>query len=90
MTVSAQSRDGAGSAAGDEVEVDGDLDDAPREVSGPADMTAALAQAAGARAAFDQLSYSNQRRWVTSVEDARTAETRQRRIDKLVSELRGS
>jgi hypothetical protein len=90
LPVSAQIRDGAKIAAGDEVEVDVELDDAPREVSVPDDVAAALARAPGARAAFDQLSYSNQRRWVTSVEDARTAETRQRRIDKLVSELRDS
>jgi len=90
LPVSAQIRDGARIAAGDEVEVDVELDDAPREVSVPEDVAAALARAPAARAAFDQLSYSNQRRWVTSVEDARTAETRQRRIDKLVSELRDS
>jgi hypothetical protein len=90
LPVSAQIRDGAKIAAGDEVEVDVELDDAPREVSVPEDVAAALARAPGARAAFDQLSYSNQRRSVTSVEDARTAETRQRRIDKLVSELRDS
>jgi hypothetical protein len=90
LPVSAQIRDGAKIAAGDEVEVDVELDDAPREVSVPDDVAAALARAPGARAAFDQLSYSNQQRWVTSVEDARTAETRQRRIDKLVSELRDS
>jgi hypothetical protein len=90
LPVSAQIRDGAKIAAGDEVEVDVELDDAPREVSVPEDVAAALTRAPGARAAFDQLSYSNQRRWVTSVEDARTAETRQRRIDKLVSELRDS
>ena len=90
LPVSAQVRDGARIAAGDAVEVDVELDDAPREVSVPEDVAAALARVAGARAAFDQLSYSNQRRWVTSVEDARTAETRQRRIDKMVSELRDS
>ena len=90
LPVSAQIRDGAKIAAGDAVEVDVELDDAPREVSVPEDVAAALARVAGARAAFDQLSYSHQRRWVTSVEDARTTETRQRRIDKMVSELRDS
>ena len=88
LPVSAQIRDGAGIGAGDEVEVDVELDDAPREVSVPEDVTAALAGVPEARAAFGQLSYSHQRRWVTSVEDAKTPETRQRRIDKMVSALR--
>ena len=88
LPVSAQIRDGAGIGAGDDVEVDVELDDAPREVSVPEDVTAALARVPEARAAFGQLSYSHQRRWVTSVEDAKTPETRQRRIDKMVSALR--
>src|ERR1700759_1630833 len=85
LPVSAQIRDGAKIGAGDEVEVDVELDAEPREVSVPDDVTAARAQSPDARAAFDKLSYSHQRRWVTSVEDAKTAETRQRRIDKMVS-----
>src|ERR1700742_3657887 len=76
LPVSAQIRDGAKIGAGDEVEVDVELDAEPREVSVPDDVTAALAQAPDARAAFDKLSYSHQRRWVTSVADAKTAETR--------------
>ncbi|RPI84926.1 MAG: hypothetical protein EHM41_12145, partial [Chloroflexi bacterium] len=34
------------------------------------------------------LSYSNKRRIVLGIEDARTAETRQRRIDKAIGMLR--
>src|ERR1700684_608190 len=44
LPVSAQIRDGAGIAAGDEVEVDLELDTAPREVSVPEDVAGALAQ----------------------------------------------
>lgn len=87
QSVSAQIREGAGIAAGDEVEVDLELDSEPREVSVPEDVAAALAQEPDARGAFEKLSYSHQRRWVTSVEEARTPETRQRRIDKMVSAL---
>jgi hypothetical protein len=87
LPVSAQIRDGAGIGAGDEVEVDLELDTAPREVTVPDDVATALAAAPAAQAAFGKLSYSNQSRWVLSVEDAKTAETRQRRIDKMVSEL---
>ena len=87
LPVSAQIRDGAGIAAGDEVEVDLELDTAPREVSVPADAAAALAGTPAARAAFEKLSYSHQSRWITSVEDAKTQETRQRRIDKMIAAL---
>jgi hypothetical protein len=87
LPVSAQIRDGAGIAAGDEVEVDVELDTAPREVSVPEDVTAALAQAPAAQAAFGRLAYSHQLRWVTSVGDAKTPETRQRRIDKMITTL---
>lgn len=54
----------------------------------PSDFTEALNHDADARRFFDGLSYSNQRRVVLSIEDAKTAETRQRRIDKAVIMLR--
>ncbi|HEY2522024.1 MAG TPA: YdeI/OmpD-associated family protein [Streptosporangiaceae bacterium] len=87
LPVSAQIRDRAKIGAGDEVEVDVELDTAPREVSVPDDVAAALAAAPAAQAAFGKLSYSNQSRWIGSVEDAKTPETRQRRIGKMVTEL---
>ena len=87
LPVSAQIRDGAGIAAGDEVEVDLELDPARREVSVPEDVAGALAGAPAAQAAFEKLSYSHKSRWVTSVEEAKTPETRQRRIDKMMAAL---
>jgi hypothetical protein len=88
LPLSAENRAGAGVAAGDEVEVELELDTEPRAVSVPADLTDALDRDADARRFFDGLSYSNQRRIVLSIEDAKTAETRQRRIDKAVANLR--
>jgi hypothetical protein len=88
VPISAEHRSGAGVQAGDEVEVDLTLDDAPREVVVPDDLAAALAADAAARSRFDGLSYSNQSRIVLSVEGAKAAETRQRRIDKAVTDLR--
>ena len=88
IPLSAENRALAGVSAGDEVDVEVELDTAPREVEVPPDLAAALDADAAARSAFDALSYSNRRRWVLSVEDARTAQTRQRRIDKVVSTLR--
>ena len=86
--VSAEHRAGAGVAGGDEVEVDIDLDTAPREVSIPADCAAALEAEPAARRTFDGLSYSNQSWHVLQVEGAKTDETRQRRIAKSVDILK--
>jgi hypothetical protein len=85
--VSAENRSGAGVSGGDEVDVELALDTAPREVTVPPDFADALNRDAEARQSFDGLSYSNKRRYVLSIEDAKTAETRQRRIAKAVSTL---
>ena len=88
LPVSAEIRERAGVAAGDEVEVDIELDTEPREVTVPPDFAAALDRDADARRAFDGLSYSNKRRYVLSIEEAKTEETRQRRIAKAIDTLR--
>jgi uncharacterized protein YdeI (YjbR/CyaY-like superfamily) len=90
IPVSAEVREGAGVAAGDQVDVGIELDTEPREVIVPPDLTEALDGDADARRGFDGLSYSNKRRYVLSAEGAKSAETRQRRIAKAVSELRES
>jgi hypothetical protein len=89
IPLAAEQREAAGVTAGQEVEVDVEVDDAPREVEVPEDLGAALAADEAARAAFEKLSYSNKRRIVLSVEGAKAAETRARRIDKALAELRG-
>jgi bifunctional DNA-binding transcriptional regulator/antitoxin component of YhaV-PrlF toxin-antitoxin module len=88
LPVAAEVRERAGVAAGDEVEVEVELDTAPREVAVPADLAAALAADADAKRFFDGLSYSNRRRHVLLVEDAKNPETRRRRIEKAVAMLR--
>jgi hypothetical protein len=52
MPVSAQVRQDAGVAAGDVVDVDLELDEAPRTVTVPADLAEALARDAGGAAAL--------------------------------------
>lgn len=86
--VSAESRAIAGVAGGDEVEVEIELDDAPREVTVPTDFAEALERDTDARQFFEGLSYSNGRRFVLTIEEAKTDETRQRRIAKAVGMLR--
>ena len=88
LPVSAEIRERAGVAAGDEVEVDIELDTEPREVTVPPDFAAALDRDADAKRSFDGLSYSNKRRYVLSIEEAKTDETRQRRIAKAIDTLR--
>ncbi|HEY2674796.1 MAG TPA: YdeI/OmpD-associated family protein [Rugosimonospora sp.] len=85
--VSAEHRGAAGVSAGDEVDVDLELDTAPREVSVPADFAAALDRDPDARRTFDGLSYTNKRVHVLSIEDAKTDATRQRRIAKAIDTL---
>lgn len=86
--VSAEHRAGAGVAGGDEVDVDIELDTAPREVSVPPDFDAALDAEPKARDTFDGLSYSKKSWHVLQVTGAKTDETRQRRIDKSIAILR--
>lgn len=88
LPVSAEVRQNAGVAAGDNVDVEVVPDTAPREVALPPDFAAALEQDAQAKRFFDRLSYSNKQWHVLSIEGAKTAETRQRRIEKSVGMLR--
>ncbi|MBK7780699.1 MAG: DUF1905 domain-containing protein [Ardenticatenia bacterium] len=88
LPLSAEHRLAAGIAAGDEVEVALELDTEPRTVTLPADFAEALDCDADARHFFDGLSYSHQRQHVLAIEDAKTPETRLRRIDKALAMLR--
>jgi len=88
LPLSAENRAGAGVAAGDEVEVGLELDNEPRVVTVPADFAAALDGDAAAKERFEALSYSNKSRHVIAIEQAKTPETRARRIEKAISTLR--
>lgn len=87
IPVAAEHRIAAGIEAGQEVTVEIELDTEPRAVTVPEDLAAALDLNPAARQAFEKLSYSNQRRHVLSVEDAKTPETRQRRVEKVIAGL---
>jgi bacteriocin resistance YdeI/OmpD-like protein/uncharacterized protein DUF1905 len=88
ISLSAEHRAASGLAGGDEVEVDLELDTAPREVDVPPDLSAALDAEPAARRTFDALSYSNRSWHVLQVTGAKTDETRQRRIAKSVAALK--
>lgn len=80
LGVSAEHRAGAGVAAGDQVEVTLELDTAPRTVELPADLAAALDKAPEAKRFFEGLSASRRGAYVTWVESAKKAETRDKRV----------
>ncbi|HEX7001701.1 MAG TPA: YdeI/OmpD-associated family protein [Trueperaceae bacterium] len=88
ISLSADNRAKAGVSGGDELDVDIELDTAPREVEVPQDFASALDAEPAARATFDKLSYSNKSWHVLQVEGAKTDETRQRRIAKSVATLK--
>jgi hypothetical protein len=89
LPLSAENRTAAGVAAGDDVDVDVELDSEPREVAVPEDLASALESDTVAGEAFERLSYSHRRRHVTAIEDAKTPETRRRRVTKALEMLRG-
>jgi hypothetical protein len=88
LPLSAENREAAGVAAGDDVKVSVELDTEPREVEVPTDLAKALAKDPAAKRRFDSLSYSHKRRHVLVIEEAKAPETRARRIDKAVAMLR--
>ncbi|HEV7212600.1 MAG TPA: YdeI/OmpD-associated family protein [Blastococcus sp.] len=87
IPLSAENRTAAGVAAGDTVEVDVELDTAPRVVEVPGDLAAALDADPAARARFDALSYSRQLQHVLAVDGAKTAATRERRVAAVVTAM---
>jgi len=86
--VSAENRAAARVKGGDEVDIDLELDAAPREVAVPPELQAALDAEPAAKATFDRLSYSNKSFHVLQVTGTNNPETRARRIEKSIGVLR--
>jgi hypothetical protein len=86
--LSAERRAASGLSGGDEVDVDIELDTAPREVTVPPELAAALEADEAARATWDKLSYSNRSWHVLQVTGAKSDETRDRRIARSIEALR--
>ena len=86
--VSAENRSQAGVSGGEVVDVDLELDTAPREVAIPPELQAALDADPAAQATFDKLSYSNKSWHALQVTGTNNPETRARRIEKSVAALR--
>ena len=86
VPLNAENRAAAGVAAGEDITVDIEPDTAPREVTVPDDLAAAMDD--DARAAYDGLSFTHRKEWVRWVEEAKKPETRAARIEKTVAGLR--
>jgi hypothetical protein len=87
LPLSAAHREAAGVGAGEQVEVTLELDLEPRTVEVPDDLRIALSAQTGANEAFDALSYSKRKEFVRQVNDAKTQETRDRRISGIVTKM---
>ena len=74
-------RKATGVGAGDEIDVQLSVDTSPRTAEVPPDFAAAM-EATGTRTFFDTLSSSVQRYHVDTINDAKSDDTRSRRIDK--------
>jgi hypothetical protein len=87
--ISSANRQAARISEGDIVEVDVGLDNEPRNVPEPPDLTMALDSNPKARAAFDRLPFGLKQKHVAAIDDAKTAEVRERRTAKLIATLSG-
>jgi hypothetical protein len=81
-------REEAGVGIGQEVDVEIVLDDTPREVEMPDDLTAALDGDAEAHAAFAKLSYTHRKEYARWVTEAKKPETRERRVAETLRMVR--
>lgn len=87
LPVSAEVREKAGIKSGDIIEVSLELDTQPRVVEAPEDFQLALDANPEAKQFFENISNSNKKYYIAQIEQAKTPETRNRRIEKAISDL---
>ena len=88
IAFSAAHRAASGLQGGNAVDIELQLETAPREVDMPTELTAALAADELAAAAFEKLPFSARKEHARAISDARTPETTQRRLHKIMAGLR--
>jgi hypothetical protein len=81
-------REAAGAGIGDEVDVEIELNDAPREVGVPPELAAVLEGDPEAARAFEKLSYTHRKEYARWIADAKRAYTKERRVAKAAKMLR--
>jgi hypothetical protein len=87
IAFSAAHRKASGLNAGDDITVTLELETEPRGIEMPDDLGQALDKA-GTRAAFDKLAPSKRKEFVRQIIDAKTEETRVRRLAKILESLK--
>jgi hypothetical protein len=81
-------RETAGVVFGDTVDVLLELDTEPRKVEPPADLARAIAADKKMAANWEKLSFTNKKEMARSLEEAKKAETRERRLKAAIAKLR--
>ena len=81
-------QEAAGVKQGDTITVEVELDTTPRVVEMPADLARAIVRDKKATAVWDGLSFTNKKEMARSLEEAKKPETRQRRLQAALEELR--
>ena len=88
LGISDEVRRNAHVAAGDNVDIDIELDTQARDVEVPPELAKALAKDAKARKYFESLSYSGKYRLAGPIANGKTPETRERNLAKAMEQLR--
>jgi hypothetical protein len=88
LGISEEVRNNAHVKGGDTVDVDVELDTKPRDVEVPPELAKALAKDAKVKKYFETLSYSGKYRLVAPIANGKTAETRERNLEKAMKELK--
>lgn len=81
-------RNQIGKTFGDEIKITVEPDDEMRAVEIPAELKKAFKMEKDAKAAFEKLSYTHQREYVTWINEAKKEETRANRITKMIEMLK--
>ena len=84
---SSDKRAATGLAGGDPIEVELELDTAPRIIEPTPDLAEALAANPAAAAAWERLAPSHRKAHVSAIEGAKAAETRARRVAAAIEKL---
>jgi bifunctional DNA-binding transcriptional regulator/antitoxin component of YhaV-PrlF toxin-antitoxin module len=87
MVVPKKFREAAGVKAGEMITVEMRRDTEARIIEPPIDLAKALDENSEASAVWEKLSYSHKREYATAIEEAKRAETRERRVRKTIEEL---
>jgi Domain of unknown function (DUF1905)/Bacteriocin-protection, YdeI or OmpD-Associated len=88
LGISSDVREAARVKAGDQIDVDVELDTEKREVEVPPELKKALTRDAATQKYFESLSYSKKVALVNPIANGKTVETRERNLAKAMAALR--